>query len=91
MNKAELEDLHFHDLRHTFATRLIQAGEDLYKVQKLLGHKSIKTTERYAHHCPESLRPIVKALYDCYNFATVGDFGTCNKTEKSNKINEGSG
>ena len=35
-----LQDFHFHDLRHTFATRLVQAGVDLYKVQRLLGHKS---------------------------------------------------
>jgi integrase len=46
----------FHDLRHTFATRLVQSGVDLYKVSKLLGHRDIKTTQRYAHHYPESLR-----------------------------------
>ena len=45
----------FHDLRHTFATRLIQGGIDLYKVAKLLGHRDIRTTQRYAHHYPESL------------------------------------
>ena len=37
---AEIYDLRFHDLRHTFATRMIQAGVDIYKVQKLLRHKS---------------------------------------------------
>ena len=70
VKKAGLHDLHFHDLRHTFATRLVQSGVDLYVVQKLLGHKSIMMTERYAHHYPESLRPSVKALDECYNSAT---------------------
>ncbi|HET6675963.1 MAG TPA: tyrosine-type recombinase/integrase, partial [Nitrospiraceae bacterium] len=55
-------DLHFHDLRHTFATRLVQAGVDLYKVQRLLGHKSPAMTQRYAHHYPESLRDGVEIL-----------------------------
>ncbi len=64
--KAKLEDFHFHDLRHTFATRLVQAGIDLYSVKQLLGHKSIKMTERYAHHYPESLRPSIAALDGYY-------------------------
>lgn len=54
----------FHDLRHTFATRLVQKGIDLYKVAKLLGHSSVTVTERYAHHCPESLRTGVAILED---------------------------
>lgn len=52
----------FHDLRHTFATRLVQMGIDIYKVQKLLGHRDIKTTQRYAHHYPESLRDSGESL-----------------------------
>ncbi|RJQ44986.1 MAG: site-specific integrase [Gaiellales bacterium] len=60
--KAKIENLHFHDLRHTFATRLVQAGVDLYKVQRLLGHKSPTMTQRYAHHYPESLRDGVEIL-----------------------------
>jgi integrase len=60
--KAGIEDLHFHDLRHTFATRLIQAGVDLYTVQRLLGHKTPKMTQRYAHHSMESLRASVEVL-----------------------------
>lgn len=60
--KAGLEDVRFHDLRHTFATRLVQAGVDLYKVQRLLGHKTPTMTQRYAHHSPESLRDGVRVL-----------------------------
>ena len=62
MAKAGIVDCHFHDLRHTFATRLVQSGIDLYKVQRLLGHKSSMMTQRYAHHYPESLRDGVDVL-----------------------------
>ena len=60
--RAGLLDVRFHDLRHTFASRLVQRGIDLYKVQRLLGHKTGLMTQRYAHHCPESLREGVRAL-----------------------------
>ena len=60
--KAGLEDVRFHDLRHTFATRLVQAGVDLYAVQKLGRWKTISMVMRYAHHYPESLRPGILAL-----------------------------
>ena len=56
LRDADIEGFRFHDLRHTFATRLVHQGIDLYKVQRLLGHRDIKTTQRYAHHYPESLR-----------------------------------
>ncbi|HSF66109.1 MAG TPA: site-specific integrase, partial [Nitrospiraceae bacterium] len=61
-DRAGIPDFRFHDLRHTFATRLVQRGIDLYKVQRLLGHKTSLMTQRYAHHCPESLRDGVNAL-----------------------------
>ncbi len=62
IERAKIKDFRFHDLRHTFATRLVQSGIDLYTVVKLLGHKDIRMTQRYAHHCPESLRGGVDAL-----------------------------
>jgi integrase len=71
-SRAGLDDFTFHDLRHTFATRLVQNGVDLYKVKELLGHKTIAMTVRYAHHYPESLRSSVEILDSCCNFATVG-------------------
>ena len=66
LSRAAITDFHFHDLRHTFATRLVRGGVDLYVVQRLMGHKSIKTTERYAHHCRQSLEPHVMVLDSCY-------------------------
>lgn len=71
LSKAKIEEFHFHDLRHTFATRLVQAGIDLYKVQQLLGHKSPIMTQRYAHHYPESLRDGVEILDRRGGFSTV--------------------
>lgn len=62
MERAKIEDFKFHDLRHTFATRLAQAGVDIFKIAKLLGHKDIKITQRYSHHYSESLRDGVEVL-----------------------------
>ncbi len=44
--EAGIENLRFHDLRHTVATRLVEAGIPLHAVTKLLGHSSVKITER---------------------------------------------
>jgi len=62
LEKAKITDFRFHDLRHTFATRLAQAGVDIYKLSKILGHRSITMTMRYSHHYPESLRDGVEVL-----------------------------
>jgi integrase len=40
LDRAGVPDFRFHDLRHTFATRMVQRGIDLYKVQPILGHKT---------------------------------------------------
>ena len=62
LKKAKIEDFRFHDLRHTAATRMVQNGVDIYKVQIILGHKTPVMTQRYAHHYPESLRDGVEVL-----------------------------
>lgn len=46
---------------------LVQKGINLYAVMEFMGHESIKTTERYAHHYPESLRPSIMVLDDISN------------------------
>ena len=56
MERAQLEDFRFHDLRHTFASWFMMRGGDLYALQQILGHASITQTERYAHLAPDHLR-----------------------------------
>ena len=62
LKKAELPHIRFHDLRHTFASHLVMAGVDLATVQKLLGHRDIKTTMRYAHLAPDHLKGAVERI-----------------------------
>ena len=60
--KAGIESLRFHDLRHDFASNLVQAGIDIYTVKELLGHKDLRMTVRYCHLAPENLRDAVRVL-----------------------------
>ena len=54
--------IHFHSLRHSFASNLVQQGVSLYKVKELLGHSSITTTEIYSHLNIDSLREAISKL-----------------------------
>jgi integrase len=48
--------IRFHDLRHTFASHWVMNGGDLFKLQKILGHKTVQMTMRYAHLQPAAFR-----------------------------------
>ncbi len=60
--RAGLPDFWFHDLRHTFASKLVMAGQDLYVIKELLGHSTIQMTERYAHLAPDLKASAVEFL-----------------------------
>src|SRR5947209_20153477 len=62
VQQAGLEDFTFHDLRHTFASRLVMAGVDLPTVKELLGHKGIAMTLRYTHLSTDHKQRAVQAL-----------------------------
>ena len=60
--RAEIEDFHFHDCRHDFASRLAMAGVSLGVIRDLLGHASVVMSERYAHLCPSAKAAAVAML-----------------------------
>lgn len=65
----------FHDLRHTFATRLVSAGADLVTVKDLLGHATIEMTLRYSHPGRSERRRAVELLADGHHMDTTGSGG----------------
>jgi excisionase family DNA binding protein len=60
--RAEIKGLRFHDLRHTFATRLVEHGVDLITVKDLLGHSTVEITQRYTHPNQDLKKKAVAAL-----------------------------
>ena len=67
LKKAGIEDFHFHDLRHTAASWMVQAGASIYAVKEILGHSNVRTTQRYAHHSPEYLGSQINLLDDYFS------------------------
>src|SRR5690349_9056702 len=73
--KAGITDFRFHDLRHTFGTRLADAGVDVVKIKELMGHASIVTTMRYIHATDQGKRGAIVVLSEyrerhCRKFVT---------------------
>lgn len=59
--KARLPDLRIHDLRHSAASFMINAGIDLFAVGRVLGHSDHKSTMRYSHLANDTLLAAVEA------------------------------
>ncbi len=66
-----IKDFHFHDLRHTFASHLVMAGVDITTVSRLLGHKSLTMTLRYAHLAPSHMVNAINILDNTLNEKTI--------------------
>jgi len=62
LGEAKVQDFHWHDLRHSFASRLVQRGVDIYTVKEQMGHAVISVTMRYAHLAPSHLHAAVERI-----------------------------
>jgi integrase len=62
LRRSGIEKCRFHDLRHSFASRLVMGGVDIVTVQELMGHKDITMTKRYSHPTPQHKKQAVERL-----------------------------
>jgi integrase len=84
---AGLQDVRFHDLRHTFATRLVESGADIGLVQLILGHGDLKITQRYVHPSKVSALQAVENLSDNSVSSYVGVTNGFDGSPESEVIN----
>lgn len=70
MKHAKITNGHPHRFRDTFSVRLLESGEDIYTVSKLLGHSSVKTTERHYAPWVRSLQRILDAATSKLDFTS---------------------
>ena len=70
--RAGLEDVRIHDLRHSFASRALALGESLPMIGKLLGHTQVQTTARYAHLARDSVKASASRIADSIGADILG-------------------
>ena len=92
LKRAEICDFRFHDLRHTFASHLVMSGVSIYTVMTLMGHHSLKMTQRYSHLSPDFNARAVSVLDTrmVCGFTPAGDTKSdtvASLTEKDEKAN----
>jgi len=61
---AKIDDFHFHDLRHTFGTRLADTGADPFVIAEIMGHSDLRMTKRYCHATDHRKQGAVERIAD---------------------------
>jgi len=85
-NKIGIEKFRFHDIRHTAATFMVQAGVDLVTIKEILGHSTVQMTMVYCHSSQESKRKAVQKLEEIFSVPSiVQNFIVRNREEKPKK------
>nr|WP_280637659.1 site-specific integrase [Methylomonas koyamae] len=82
IKRAGLEDCTLHTMRHTAATRLVQAGMPLYEVSNILGHSNILMTARYAHLAKADVSKRARDILNGDNHTSYKNQSTSKKPEK---------
>jgi integrase len=72
LRRARITDFSWHDLRHTFASRLAMAGVDIRTIQELMGHRTLAMTMRYAHLSPAHKLDAIRRLERNQTGTTTG-------------------
>lgn len=79
---AGMPDLRIHDLRHSFASMGLLAGDNLAVIGKLLGHGDVKTTARYAHLADDALRHAAARISSSIEAALEGKSGNVTRLRR---------
>ena len=78
--RADLEDVRLHDLRHSFASRALALGESLSMIGKLLGHRKVQTTARYAHLAQDTVKASAERVAESLRADMAGSGNTVGAT-----------
>jgi site-specific recombinase XerD len=90
--KAKLpENLHFHSLRHTFASWFVMRGGDLYRLKEILGHAGMETTLKYAHLQSEALQEEMQQTFGAGNAHFASQDEVASSADSSSPSGDGAG
>ncbi len=86
LNAAGLQDVRLHDLRHSVASTAAAQGHSLFLIGKLLGHKYLRSTARYAHLADDARKAMADSVGDHIRVAMEGGNGASQEPKVSNGI-----
>jgi len=82
--RAGIQDFHFHDLRHSFASRMAAAGHNVFLIMELTGHRDMKTARRYCNPTKQQLRGIMPEVP---SIPTTAELDEQQEIKKESKVN----
>ncbi len=86
--EAGIDDVHFHDLRHSVASWLAIDGANAFVIMEVLGHTSIATTKRYTHLNKDASRAAMQSVFDSLPAPQVVALPAPNETAQAISLND---